>query len=84
MTVFQEDFERERGDRAQAQAAKDDIQKKYENERRESVMLRGQITGLQRQLKMAEENVQQAYRQQQNLQQEVSSLKAQVPDSQKT
>ena len=80
MTVFQEDFERERGDRAQAQAAKDDIQKKYENERRESVMLRGQITGLQRQLKMAEENVQQAYRQQQNLQQEVSSLKAQVQE----
>ncbi|KAK3089498.1 hypothetical protein FSP39_004099, partial [Pinctada imbricata] len=78
LTVFKEDFDKERTDRAQAQASKADIQKKLDSEKRETSRLKRDIQNLQRQLKVTEDNVQQTLRQNQALQQENTNLRTQI------
>lgn len=51
MTVFKEDFDRERSDRAHAQSAKDDLRKEVEGEHRKNRILQDKLKTTERQVR---------------------------------
>lgn len=57
LTVFKEDFDRERSDRASAQSAKDDLRKELETEQRKNRALQDQLKQSERHLRSVDKKV---------------------------
>ncbi|XP_033735546.1 uncharacterized protein LOC117324040 [Pecten maximus] len=75
LTVFQEDFDRERNDRAQAQAAKESLKEQLESVKQELNFTRNQLKQNERQTRLAENNCQEAHREKDKLRQQITELK---------
>ncbi|XP_060081410.1 TNFAIP3-interacting protein 1-like [Ylistrum balloti] len=75
LTVFQEDFDRERSDRAQAQAAKENFKEELDAVKQECNLLRNQMKQNERNMRQAQSNCREAHREKDNLQQEIRDLK---------
>ncbi|XP_069123414.1 TNFAIP3-interacting protein 1-like [Argopecten irradians] len=75
LTVFQEDFDRERSDRAQAQAAKETLREQLEGVKQEMTVVRNQMKQNERQMRIAESNCQDAHREKDKLRQQITELK---------
>ncbi|XP_061196218.1 TNFAIP3-interacting protein 1-like isoform X1 [Saccostrea echinata] len=78
LTVFKEDFDRERSDRAHAQSVKDDLRKQLEAEQRKVKTLQDQLRGFERQLRSAEKNVKQTMTENVQLHSENQKLKKEL------
>ncbi|XP_021365311.1 uncharacterized protein LOC110458074 isoform X2 [Mizuhopecten yessoensis] len=75
LTVFQEDFDRERSDRAQAQATKETFKEELETVKQELHYTKNQLKQKERQARHAETNCQQAHLEKDKLQQQIAELK---------
>ncbi|XP_048760260.2 TNFAIP3-interacting protein 1-like [Ostrea edulis] len=78
LTVFKEDFDRERSDRAHAQSVKDDLRKQMEADQRKVRTLQDQLKGFERQLRSAEKNVKQTMTENVQLHSENQKLKKEL------
>jgi len=78
LVVFQEDFERERQDRATAQSLKDDYKKQNESLKKRVRHMEKNNATIDTQLKMAEETKQRTLVENERLHQELSELKNQL------
>ncbi|XP_041364458.1 TNFAIP3-interacting protein 1-like [Gigantopelta aegis] len=82
LTVFEEDFERERQDRAATQSAREDIQTKYEEVYRSRRNLSERLNNQQRKAEHLETELRQTQRRIQNLETENRRLKAELKQQQ--
>lgn len=78
LLVFQEDFDRERQDRAKAMAYKDDYKKQNEQYKKRVRHVEQKNVNLERQFKASEESVKKLQEEKSAMQQEISSLKLQL------
>lgn len=78
LLVFQEDFDRERQDRAKAQSLKDEYKKQNEQYKKRARHLEQKVQNLDRQVKMTEDSSKKYQEEKIALQQENSNLKLQL------
>ncbi|XP_022316444.2 uncharacterized protein LOC111120077 [Crassostrea virginica] len=78
LTVFKEDFDRERSDRAHAQSAKDDLRKEVEGEHRKNRILQDKLKTTERQLRSTEKNVEQTMAENLQIRKENQRLKKEL------
>lgn len=78
LLVFQEDFDRERQDRATAQSVRDDLKKKCDQQRKQLRHTEIKLAGAETQLKNSEDVSRRTLRDNERLQQEILELKRQL------